>query len=185
MKQILHIGLYALGLFLGIAAFAISAETPPGRQNPFTTVDLQACMDETLGVKFLCNRDWKLKTEQKAILIIISEGPAVTLTIARFNSPVVFLEQLTQKTLQDLGQYAGGFTHEIVPFANQKAIKVQGIAEDFPEIRLLDFYLLHDLSLYSVLFSVNPQEEFEQFGPLFNRIVASFTFLKKPVALQP
>ena len=51
---------------------------------------LEICTDSQLGVKFLCNTQWKLRTVDDAILIIISSEPAVTLTIAKIDSEINF-----------------------------------------------------------------------------------------------
>jgi len=178
MGQILKIGTCILGLFFGSVVPGMSADNPSDGLSPDKIVELQVCTDDKLRVKFLCNPDWALETEADAMLIVISEDPAVTMTIAKSKSPVIFLGQLTKEALQEMGQYAEGFSQEKAKLASGDAIKVQGFSREFPEIRLLDYYLLHDLSLYSVLFSVNPKEKFDDFGPLLNQIADSFGFLE-------
>jgi len=179
MKGSLQINFFVLGLFLGIAAGKAFAGSPPFWENPVKEVELEVCTDDKLQVKFLCNPDWELETEDNAMLIVISKDPVVTLTIAKAKSPVIFLEQLTKETLAEMGQYADGFTQEKAQFAGQEAVKVQGVPKEFPEIRLLDHYVLYDLILYSVLFSVNPKEKFDDYAALFNKITESFAFVEK------
>jgi len=179
MRKAFQIGFLILGLFWGFVPAGMPAENFDENSAPIKTVDLQVCTDDKLQVKFLCNPDWELETEDNAMLIVISEDPVVTLTIAKSKSPVIFLEQLTKETLAEMGQYTDGFTQETAQFAGHEAVKVQGVPKEFPEIRLLDHYVLYDLSLYSVLFSVNPKEKFDEYAALFNKIAESFTFVEK------
>ncbi len=138
---------------------------------------LQICKDEELGVKLLCNPDWELQTGKEAILIIISSDPAVTLTIARQKSPIVSLEQLSNSLLTELGQYEEGFDTERTRLANQEAIKVKGFYKNYSQVRLLDYYLVHDSFLYMILFSVNPKEEWDHYKFLIKKVAESLSFI--------
>ena len=169
------------------AAFRVSVsvaeepvqETVKKADIPQKAVELSPCRDGRLGVKFLCDPDWELQTEEETMLIVISSDPAVTVTVARSKAPVVFVEQLTKESLKQMGQYADGFMTENVQFAKQKAVKVEGFAEAYPEIRLLDYYVVNDFKLFSVLFSVNPKEKWADYRPLIEKVVESFEFLEK------
>ena len=148
-------------------------------QSPIKTVALHECKDQTLGLQFLCNPDWELEAHDQSMLIIISSDPAVTLTISKAKSPVIFFEQLTDTALKEMGQYVDGFTKEKVQIAGENATKVMGYSIGYPEIRLLDFYFLRDFELYSILFSVNPKEKFSDYESLFISIITSIQFLNK------
>lgn len=140
--------------------------------------DLLTCKDEELGVRLLCNPDWELQTDKETILIIISSDPAVTLTIARQKTPLISVEQLSNTLLTELGQYEEGFDTERIHLAGQEAIKVKGFYKSYPQIRLLDYYLIHNSSLYMVLFSVNPKEKWDDYKFLIKRITESLSFLE-------
>ena len=137
---------------------------------------LTTCTDKKLGVEFLCGAEWQLETDQDALLMIISEEPAITLTVAKTKSPVTFVEELSQPVLKEIGQYADHFDFKRTKVAGEEAIEVNAVAEKFPEIRLRDFYILRGSQLYSILFSVNPQEALERYQPLFKKIIESIVF---------
>ena len=149
-------------------------------------ISLSSCTDKKLGITFLCGADWELETDQDAILAVISEDPAVTLTVARTKSPVKFVEQLSWPVLRELGQYASsGFTTKPLKLAGDEALEVNGIPEDFPEMKLRDFYILHGDYLYSVLFSVNPRQALKDYQPLFNKIIGSIQFQQSESSGEP
>ena len=167
--------LFLLFLLLNVSAGVCGEDTS---DLPSQTVAHQVCSEEkTLKVQFLCNPDWQLQTEKNAMHLIISDDPAVTLTIAKADSPVIFIEQLTDKALKAMGQYQDGFFKARVKVASQDAVKVEGLSEQFPEIRLVDFYVIHDLSLYSILFSVNPKGEWFRYAAVLEKIIQSFQFM--------
>ncbi len=157
-----------------------SQETSLPTENPEKSIELQVCRDSRLGIRLLCNPDWGLQTEKETMLIIVSSDPAVTITIAQSKSPVIFPEQLTRDALSEMGQYAEGFIVENVTFAKERAICVEGFSREYPEIRLLDYYVVHDFKLYSVLFSVNPKERWPDYRPLIDKIIDSFEFVTPP-----
>jgi hypothetical protein len=137
-------------------------------------IDIHPCLDERLGVELLCNRQWKQEVEPHAVMMVISPNPAVLLTVARAEEPVTGIEELTVERLKALGQYAEeGFKAEKVTVNGNQAIRVEGFAKDYPELRLLDFYVIHDYTLYSFLFSVNPKEEWDNYSVLFGKIAQS------------
>ncbi|MFC1704358.1 hypothetical protein ACFL1E_06230 [Candidatus Omnitrophota bacterium] len=138
--------------------------------------DLDSCVDDEFGVRFACNTQWQLQIDKNALLIIISSNPAVTLTIARTETPLKFLEQLKKSDLQTLGHYADGFVIERVQVDNKKAFKIKSFSQEFPDIRLLDYYVINDGYLYRLLFSVDPKEKWKEYKPLFKEIIESFRF---------
>ena len=169
---------------LGWAVSQVSPQEVPLAQsvsspglNNIVQSELFPCQDDELGVRLLCNPEWQLETDKNATLLIISSNPAVTLTIAKQKSPIVFIEQLNPSLLMELGQYKEGFQIEEILLAHQKAIKVKGFYEAYPEIRLLDYYLVHDSLLYMIYFSVNPKESWEDYQFLFKKIIDSLSFV--------
>lgn len=146
-------------------------------------IALHNCQDAQLEVQFLCNPEWQLEEDENLIFIIIQEdNPAVTMTVAKSQAPVVFLEQLTESRLQEMGKYADGFNRARVPLAETEAIRIKAFPRAYPELRLIDYYLLHNDQLYSILFSINPKERAADYEPLIKKIVSSFKFL--PMAID-
>jgi hypothetical protein len=139
--------------------------------------DLHLCREAGLGIELLCNRNWKQEIDKdKAVLMVISQEPAVLLTVARAKEPVTGIEELTQDELRRRGQYAKGFKMERLEVGGLTAINVQGYSEGFPEMRLSDFYVVHDYQLYSFLFSVDPGEEWPNYSVLCTKIIESVRF---------
>jgi hypothetical protein len=166
-------------LILTACVVLASAFNVGAQENPLTTVevpgiiDLHPCRDNQIGVEVLCNRKWRQEVEPHAVLMIISEDPAVLFTVAKADQPVTGIDELTDDRLQILGQYAEGYKAEHLRINGDEAIKVEGYSAQYPEMRLLDFYVIHDYTLYSFLFSVNPKEEWENYKVLFGKIVQS------------
>lgn len=163
-------------LVFSIPMSSATNETSPN-QEINSLISLQLCTDERLQVKFLCNLGWEIQTGKNALFMVISQDPAVTFTIVRSDSEVIFLKQLTRDVLQEMGQYKDWFKTEYVKLANESAIKVEAFSKDFPEMQLMDYYLIHDLGLYSILFSVSPKERFADFKVLIEKIAQSLVFI--------
>lgn len=178
MKKALAIrDILSAGFVLCVVLLAGAAFSQEGPDDGNQEIALSTCSDEEFGVEFLCNPDWQIEVGQGAILIIISEDPAVTMTIAKTYTPVFSLSQLDRDVLKKMGQYAEGFETERLIFANRDAIKVKGFAEDYPEMRLLDYYSINDVDMYSILFSVSPKEEWDRYQYLIDHIAESFRFI--------
>ena len=171
------IGLLCLFIFLSVggiflAAGTIRASQPDGTDQSF----LRYCSDETLKVRLLCSRDWAVEEHEDALFMVISEDPVVTLTISKIKPSVKFLGQLNKTNLEAIGQYQQGFQVEEVSVGKEKALKVKAFSKTYPEIRLLDYYFVHDAHLYGLLFSVDPKEEWEHYQFLIQKIANSFEF---------
>ena len=136
-------------------------------------VDLHLCRDERLGIELSCNRTWKQDIEPNAVMMVVSEDPAALLTVTRSMKLVTGIEELTNDKIKTLGQYADGFKVEHVRIGGDEALKVEGFSEPFPEMRLMDIYVVHDYMLYSFLFSVNSKDEWGNYAVLFDKIVES------------
>jgi hypothetical protein len=139
-------------------------------------VSLYHCFDESFGLKILCNPDWALEEADNAFMMIISADPAVTVTVVKIDSKIRFLGQLTRDAIQEIGQYASGFQYDYVDLAGEKAYKVKALSKKYPEIRLLDYYLVHEGQLYGLLFSISPKEAWDNYQFLFKRMAESVEF---------
>ena len=163
------------GVWFGCAFLNVFADESPLKdiEEAQGVIDLHPCRDNHLGVEILCNRHWKQEVEPHAVMMIISEDPAVLLTVTRAEQPVTGIDELTDERLKTLGQYADGFKSERTRVGDDQAVRVEGFAAQYPEMRLLDFYVIHDYTLYSFLFSVNPKEQWDRCAVLFGKIVQS------------
>ena len=165
-----------LGLFAG-TSFAVPSTGDAAKTASEIESRLENCAEKTLEVEFLCDPEWKSGKKGNTVFAVISADPAVTLTIHRRASPVVSLLQWDHQQLKDLGKYADGFRTEQVAFAGEEALKVKAFSEEYPQIRLLDYYLIHDGDLYSILFSVEPKENWDDYKFLLQKIAHSFNFI--------
>lgn len=147
--------------------------------NESKSVEKDLCTNEGLGVQYFCDPQWKRRDIDDAVLIIISSDPAVTLTITKINSRILYMEQLTKRMLEDKALYAKGFRTRNVTFANKKAIQVKAFSRQHSGRRLLDYYFVHDGKLYAVLFSVYPKEKWDDYKFLIKKIGESFDFIDK------
>lgn len=148
-----------------------------GKFDP-STDNLVICKDDALGVKFLCDPNWKMRSEDGAVFIILSSDPDVTLIIAKLPSPFHYLEQLSDETLAGMQHYADGFKVEKVSISGRLALKVKAFSKIIPENRLLDYYLVQDDAVYSLLFSVNPKEKIDDYKFTFQAVAESFSLVK-------
>ena len=141
------------------------------------TIELHKCTDAKLEVELLCHPDWELQTEEDMVLMIVSQKPLVTVTIAKSQGKGISLRRLTPGVLQEMGQYAEGFETHNVLIDGQRAIEVKGHSLAHPTARFLDYYIVRRGQLYSVLFSVDPQERWPDYEPLLLEIKGSVHFL--------
>jgi hypothetical protein len=170
-------------LVLSLPVCALAAEYPADQIVDKTTVNgveipLYSCTDDEFKLKVLCNPDWGLETYSEAFLMAISEDPAVTLTIVKLKFKIEDISQLTDLYLQETKHYAKGFATERVLFAGHEAVMVKSFAAEYPEIRLLDYYVIHEGQLYGFFFSVNPKESWDDYQFLIKKISQSVEFYK-------
>ena len=177
LKRILIIGM--ITLVWSAKGFAEESAVKPAlpTQPSTKTFNLHICRDEALGIRLLCDPDWELQSDPNAILIIISSEPQVTLTIGKSKESVHSLTQLTRPILQEIGQYATWFTTKKVRLDDVDTIKVEGYLKEYPENRIEDYYLIRDSSLYTILFSVDPEGNWQSYESLFKRILSSIEFI--------
>ncbi|MCA9399076.1 MAG: hypothetical protein KC618_04960 [Candidatus Omnitrophica bacterium] len=133
-------------------------------------VELNECHDETLGITLLCNPEWPFLSEENVIMLILNDSPLVTATIAVSDSPVLSLKQLTNDVIQELGGYKDGFQTQMVQFGGQEAIQVAGVHKTYENVGLVDYYVIHDVNLYSILFSVEPKDNWWDYEELLFKI---------------
>ncbi len=155
--------------------FSASAGTE--RSDSFK-ISAKQCADSEFGVEFSCESTWKWKRTNDAILIIISSKPMVTMTISKVDSPIKLLGQITDSYLRERGLYAEGFQAERVKFLDGEAVHVKAISRDYPDIRLSDYFFIKNNSLYGVLFSVKPNEEWDNYKFDIQEIIQSFQNLE-------
>ena len=135
---------------------------------------IQNCYDDRMGVRFLCDPDWELVEGEDVILLVVSEDPAVTITISKTKTPIKFLEQIDKQSAAKIGDYKEGFQMEILRLAKVKALEIKAISVSSPETYLLDYYVLHENYLYGLLFSAQMQSAWDEYQALFHEIADSF-----------
>ncbi len=146
---------------------------------------LDTCVDDRLGIKFRCNPEWPIITDNESLLISIKETTTdvVSLTVGRSAEQGINFADLTRSTLREIGQYADFFSIEDIMIGQEKAIRVKAEATAAPDAKLMDYYLIHEGQLYSFMFLVSPKEQFRNYEMLFERIMDGFEFL--PTSHEP
>jgi len=147
-------------------------------QGKAQNFDLQTCKNEKYQLEYLCDPSWEVAEGENSVFIIISSEPAITVTILKAESPFAVLGQISHEVLKGWEQYADGFKKDEGQFAGQNAIIIKAFSSEFPEVRLLDYYVIHDSFLYNVLFSINPKTEWDNYKFLIKQISDSFQFIK-------
>lgn len=151
-----------------------------GGKEPSASLKMSSnqCADSEFGIEFTCEPTWKWKRTNDAILIIISSKPMVTMTITKIDSPIKFLGQITDSYLRERALYAEGFQVERVKFLDDEAVYIKAISSHYPDIRLSDYLFIKNNSLYGVLFSVKPREEWDNYKFSIQEIIQSFRNLE-------
>jgi len=166
-----------LFLFITFVVILNPIDTAALKVNSLDAEEFETCTDRQLNIKFSCKENWKLLPIDNAVLIVISSEPAVTLTIAKMDSDIVFLGQLTKMKLQEMGLYQDGFQINRVKFAQRDALEIKAFSKQYPGRRLLDYFFVHNQALHGVLFSVHPKEQWDEQQFLIRQIADSFQFL--------
>lgn len=173
----------ALLIFELTPSLALSAQSAfrPKATGSFEIIKgvdgLPYCYAQDLGVVFLCEPQWGVRIIGKDIIVIISETPAVTLTISQLSSQYRFLEQLSVEELKRLELYQEGFSTEPVVLDAKKALKIKALARENAQRRLADYFVILRGRLYGFLFSVQPKEDWEEYQLIIDRIVKSIRFI--------
>lgn len=153
-----------------LTEFQIESETLPD--------EVHYCQDDQMRVQFLCNPDWIMEEDESGSrLIVISEDPLVTLTLAKEDGSVITLKDLTWPVLKEMGQYQDDYALNYVTVAGRDTINTEAIAVTDGDMRLSDFYMTRDGVLYTFLFAVKPKDQFTQVMPLIFNIMNSVQFL--------
>ncbi len=164
-------GLMVMFLFISTSTFAKDSKKNSNQDN------LRMCRNKALNVAFLCDPQWKMQTIDDAVLVVIDSDPTVTLIIAKIDSHIQFLSQMSKPTLENLDQYADGFRLDRIKRGGKDYVEVKAFAKDNIDKRILDYYMVHDLKLYGVLFSVTPKENWDKYKFLIQEIKDSFKFV--------
>ena len=107
---------------------------------------------------------------------MINDNPDVRFKAVKIDIDIVLIQQLSRERIEAIGQYKRGFVLEEVKVAGVNAVKVKAFSRFDPEERLLDYYFVHDKTLYSLMFSVNPKDRWDDYKFLIEDVVNSFGF---------
>jgi len=162
-----------LGQKVEIPISVLVEDFPEINEVIFQNENLELCGDSDLNILFLCDPEWVMQPADDAVLVVISSEPLVTLIIAKIKSDIKFLGQLTNMKLREMKQYKKGFQTENVNIADIRAIKVKAFSKDNEDKRVLDYYFMYDQSLYGLMFSVSPKQNWEKYKYLVKSIADS------------
>ena len=153
-----------------------TAEAPIETRSKVSGVRLNQCSDDELGVRFLCDFGWVQRKVDGTMLFTINQDPAVKMKIVRIDMDILFIQQLSRDRLEALGRYGRGFVIDEVEVAGLKAIKVKAFSEADPNERMCDYYVVHDKTLYGLMFSVSYKGQWDEYKFLFEDIAGNFRF---------
>jgi len=156
-------------------AFPVMAFANDG-QDSRAQESLSPCSYEQFNITFLCDPKWPVHEEDGIAVYTIAVSPGVSLSITRVSDELKYLEQVNKEDLALTDQYADGFVLQDVMLKDKKAKMVMGFSKADPDVRYLDYYLLNNGTLYSVLFAVGPKEEWDSYKFLIKTIAESIDF---------
>jgi hypothetical protein len=152
-------------------------------QEEFSSLEISAdqntCTDRRLNLRFYCENGWKIQQADEAVLVVASSDPMVTLIVARIDSSITLLGQMTKKILDDMKQYRNGYMTEYVTYNDQQFFRVKALAQSDSEKRILDHYFIHEGKLYSILFSVKPKAKWDEHKFLIEKVLQSLKLYNK------
>ena len=134
------------------------------------------CVDKNLGITFYCNPNWKIISSKNKLSTTISTYPNVTFTVEKLNSKMDFLSQINRFSLESMNRYAEGFGTEHITIANRETLKIKAYSKKNQYVRLSDYYLINNLALYRISFSVNDKDDWDKYKFLIRDIMKSFNF---------
>ncbi len=134
------------------------------------------CVNKDLGITFYCNPNWEMTNTKNKLIITISTYPHVTFTVEKLNSKMNFLSQINRFNLESMNRYAEGFGTEHITIANRETLKIKAYSKKNPYVRLSDYYLINNLALYRISFSVNDKDDWDKYKFLIRDIMKSFNF---------
>jgi len=138
--------------------------------------DLVGCSYGPFNVAFLCDPKWQVHEDEDLVVYSIASSPAVSLSITKVSDNLKSIEQVNKADLALTGQYADGFVLQDDTLGNKRVKMVMGFSRASVEIRYLDYYILNEGKLYSLLFAVDPKEAWDSYKFLIKAIAQSFDF---------
>ena len=148
------------------------------RDNSSDTEFLE-CYNDMFKVKFLCHKGWVIEEgDDESLFVIIQESPKLTFSIMKLTDGVKYIDQFNREHFEDIDLYQDGFQIESRDIAGKRAIKIKAFSKEYENMRLSDYYFVHNESLYGVFFSLSPKEEWSQYAKIVNRIVKSVKFIE-------
>jgi len=163
--------------------FGVSAQHPvvsdeiPAHSDKAMDNALSVCTDAKLGVRFSCDPDWKIETDENVLMIIISDQPNVTMTITRTSPGPESLESLTMSAIKEIGNYADGFTVYRTTLNGKPVVEIRGASAKINDLHLHDYYFLENGALYGILFSITPFDAVQEYDTLIKKMITMFEFI--------
>jgi len=164
-------------------SFAALTRSPKEVVQP-SALSFDVCQSKTLGVEIGCLSSWEFIEGDSAVLLRIADYPETTVVIAKTNSSIAFLEQLTKRDLDKTARYANGFRLEPAFVDGAEALKVKAFSQHVIQSRVADYYFIQGGNLWGLFFSVRPKEEWDEVKFLFADLLESFHFIDQEVAIS-
>ncbi len=137
------------------------------------------CTDKNLGFKIKCSPKWGQEIQKHSLIFILKDKPynVATLSITRFPNSDTKLDDLTPSRLQKSFHYAQNFRFGPSKVADEKALVVVATLQQFPNVQILDYFVMKKKDLYRISFTVHTKNRYAEYKDLFGEIVRSFQFI--------
>ncbi len=139
---------------------------------------LTTCTDKNLGFQIKCSPHWQREISPESLMLVVKGRPRhiVTVTITKFAQGQYLWEDLSPKNLQANFHYEPDFKIGPSRVGGQKAVIVIANPIHYPNVQILDYFVIKNKALYRISFSVNTRNRFEEYKDLFAVLIRSFTF---------
>ncbi len=175
-------GIFMISSFSGCSKAEMNVPPSVDRKEDLKAdlpIVLRKCTSEEIGMTFDCDPTWKLNRKDKTLKVTISESPRVEMFVEENDQTIRFLSEMNESAFDSMGRYEPGFHFEHLTQCNRETIKINGYLKGHPETRVSDFYLIDQMHMHSVKFTVDPKEAWENYKWLIKDIVDSLHIIQQ------
>lgn len=138
------------------------------------------CVESQLGIRIPCSPQWPVERGPRGITLRIRDTAQerVTLTIEKSRESGLLFEDLTPSALQYVYDYADHFRYSRTRLQGYLTVCIEGHPASREDLRIMDYFVLKDMTLYRMSFQVSPPARFEAYQPLFREMAGQFEFVE-------
>ena len=131
------------------------------------------------GLELTCEKNWTARDYfGDTVLIKIPERPSLTVSVSQADTEISFLEEMDKEFFQKKNLYLENFQRVYDEVAGMRALKIKAFSKNAPNVRYLGYFYIDNGILTSILFSVYPQEKWDEDKFIIRDIKNSFLLSK-------